>query len=236
MPATSPVHAADRLPRPAPLGERRLGVGDDDPADAVLPVGQGEPGELPAEPGRRARPGARTAAVAGRRPARRAAQLEVEPLRPRPAGGSRSSRANRRRSTASGSAVGSGKRCSTSIRGERPGAARTRGRARGSATARSAASPRPSSCAASATTSRWRTNRSGSRSSTGGSIGRARPRRSVARRGPERIGLLAAGPGVQPASLLAEPGDQRRSAAARPRRRSGATRTGSVERGRRGPW
>ena len=44
-------------------------------------------------------------------------------------------------------------------------------------------------------------------------MGRARASRSGARRGAERLELLAAGPGVDPRALLAEPGDERRSAA-----------------------
>ena len=47
--ASSSAHVP---PRPAILRQRRFRIGDGDPTDAILAVGQGEPGELPAEPGR----------------------------------------------------------------------------------------------------------------------------------------------------------------------------------------
>ena len=47
----SPFARGDRPPRPARLGQRRLRVGDLDPADPILPERQGEPRELPLEPG-----------------------------------------------------------------------------------------------------------------------------------------------------------------------------------------
>src|SRR5512140_440782 len=39
------------MPGPARLGQRCLGVGEDEPADPALPVADGKPGELPAGPG-----------------------------------------------------------------------------------------------------------------------------------------------------------------------------------------
>ena len=41
----------DRQPPPTSLGQGRFGVGELDPTDPILPVGEGESGELPAEPG-----------------------------------------------------------------------------------------------------------------------------------------------------------------------------------------
>jgi hypothetical protein len=45
------------MPRPARLGQRRLGIGEGQPAHPPLPVADGQPGKLPAEPGGRVRLG-----------------------------------------------------------------------------------------------------------------------------------------------------------------------------------
>ena len=69
-----------RLPAPGParLGQRRLGIGDVHAPDAILPEGQGEPGELPVEPGAARRLGReQRELLTGRR--RRAVQLEDQP-------------------------------------------------------------------------------------------------------------------------------------------------------------
>ena len=47
----SPFARGDRTPRPAQLGEGRLRIGDVHPPDPVLPERQGQPRELPLEPG-----------------------------------------------------------------------------------------------------------------------------------------------------------------------------------------
>ena len=167
--------------------------------------GRAAPAASPAA--RRGRPAARTAGAADRPPGSRPASSRSRRATAA-GGGSRSSRANRRRSIASGSAVGSGKRCSTSTSRRRPGPGEREVQLQRSC-ARVAARPRAGSWPVSAPASRWRTKRSGSSSSDGGSMGSAQGQSLGGPARPERVGLLAPGPGVEPRALVPEPGDER---------------------------
>ena len=217
---------------PASLGQRRLGVREVDPPDPILPEGQGEPGELPLEPGpagglrreqRELLTGRRGRAVAAPGPAGRRRPVAGSVRAGRTAG----ARSPRRRRSARGSAAPRPAR-----RASRPG--RRRGPGRGGA-----APARPRDRVP-------RAARSGPRRVGGGRSGAARgpPRRARSGRAsgqplrgpprPERLELLAPGPGVDPGTLLAEAGDRAPTGRARRPRRSGAGRSGSAGPGRRG--
>ena len=154
------------------LGQRRVRVGDRDPPDPVLAERQGEPGELPAEPGIPGRLRARTAGAADRPPARpRPARARA--ARPAPAaasarGGRRgAARSPRRRRSARGSAA---------RRRARPGSRPGRRRGRGSGGGGRGRRP----CRGPGAGRRARRRADGGRTGagrappTGGSIGRAR--------------------------------------------------------------
>ena len=159
-----PPGPTDDLPRPALLGEWRLGVRDRDPPDPILPVGQREPRELPSETGR---PGSlgheQRELLAGRR--RRAGQLEIEPC---DGGRRRGPFQTGEEQSLDGLGIrgGLGEALLDDRAPRRVPGAREREVQFEPESARSAARPARSELAGERRARRWSTNRSGSSSST----------------------------------------------------------------------
>ena len=202
------VAQVDRAPRPARLGERRLGIEQGDPPDPILPERQGEPRQLPAQP--RVAGGLRheqRELLTGRRP--RPGQLQVQARdrgrrrRRAPGGRTAGARWPRRRRSVRGSAARRSARAGVPARANARSSSRRR-------CARVAARPRAEQLAGERAGQpmedepqrlellRRRLDGESQGESFGG------PAR------PERIDLLAAGPGVEPRALLPEAGDERR--------------------------
>ena len=199
---------ADRPPRPAGLGEWRLRVRDRDPPDAVLPVGQGQPRELPAEPCRsRGLWHEQRQLLAGR--LGRATQLQLQPL---DRGRRRLPFQPREQQALDGLGVRGGFRKALLDLDPRRRPPRGEGQVQLQGQVRAVRGESP-----------------------GGELGRDRGHQPVEhepqrlevldrrldgqREGqslggmarPERLGLLATRPRVEPSSLVPEPGDQRRA-------------------------
>ena len=215
------------------LGQWRVGVGDGHAPDPILPERQGKPGELPLEPGAA---GGLWREQRELLTGRRAVPSSSRASRATAAGGGvRSSRANRRRSIASASAVGSGKRCSTSSSAgcPRPGEREIQVEMQSRPRRPPARAPRAA--------------RSGPRRVDGGRSGAARDPRPRARSGgartetlggPARAGTARAprhAPGRGSVRPPRRNGRPARSGELRDRPRSGAGRSGSAGHGHRDP-
>ena len=213
----------DRSPRPAALGQWRLGVGDRDPPDPVLSERQGEPGKLPARPGAPSRLWhEQRELLTGRRS--RAIQLQ----------GKAGDRGRWRspfqvRKQQALDRLGVRGRLREALLDldprRRPGRGERQVQLQTSWARSAAPAPRRSVARRARPTSRWRTKRSGSSSSTGGSIGSPRASRSGASAaGTDRSLRPGHGHGVE--RPLHRTGRPTRTGRAPPPPRSGAGRSG----------